>query len=119
MVNKAEKLAQLAKAAKLLSDMELRKFAAFRQNMQVLAQQGGQIQGQLDRVSGRAVHSLADLREVMGATQRLTLAQIQTQAEIARLTPRFEAMRSQSARAFGRAEVLRQMAEAERGQRKG
>lgn len=112
MVTKAEKLDALAEVANIKAEQELKKYAAFRMNMQVLGQRADDLERQVHAVyNSGSPTSVAQLRVMADQSHRLTQNLLRTEAEIAQLRPRFEALRQQAVTAWGRVEVLRGLAE--------
>lgn len=112
MSRTTDRLEQLRQLAKLRSDMELRRFSAFRNHVTAMR----------DRIDGLQ-HDLAALYHVDGAfsvpeaqlvnTMAGDLARqiIRTETELQQMLPGFEAARQDAVREFGRADVLRQIRE--------
>lgn len=102
------RLRKLQRVAEMKSDMELRRFSAFRAHM---SQLHGAIEDQkqllqqefsTDRPFSVAEAQLA--AALAGAAARRITA---TEAEIARMTPKFEEARQKAMREFGRAQVIK------------
>ncbi|MFI0396489.1 hypothetical protein [Paracoccus jiaweipingae] len=117
MVKKADKLDELARVANLKAEQELRKYAAFRANMQALHQRLDGLGQQIGAVHAQpAPQNVAQLRAAADQAHRLTQSLLRAEAELAQLQPRFDAMRQQAASAWGRVEVLRKLADQTRAQ---
>ncbi len=112
VVTRKDQLAQLARVAQLQSDIELRRFAAFRAHVVSAQAQVAGIQSELSEASAQAApDSLDDLRALAAQIGLRTKALLRAEADVASLTPRFDAAREQAARAFGRAQALDRMAD--------
>ena len=117
MVKKADKLDALARIANLKAELELRKYAAFRANMQVLQQRLDSLGRQIGAIHAQpAPQNVAQLRAMADQAHRLTQSLLRAEAEMSQLQPRFDAMRQQATAAWGRAEVLRKLADQTRAQ---
>ncbi|MBV0890753.1 hypothetical protein KTN05_02675 [Paracoccus sp. Z118] len=116
------KLRALAHVAQLKSDLELRRFAAFRAHVVAVESRVGAIRGELGELCAAAApDSLPDLRAMAAIAGRNADSLLRAEAELSRLAPGFAAARAKAAREFGRARVLAQLtdeAAAERRERK-
>lgn len=118
MVKHAGKLAALEQIARLKADRELRKFAAFNQHMTAARQRVDHLQGVLEQSYRHpAPLSLPEARVANAQAGRAARELRVADRELERLTPRFEQVRRETAREFGRAEALRQLAQAKRRDR--
>ncbi|MFV0386980.1 MAG: hypothetical protein ACK5L9_23760 [Paracoccus sp. (in: a-proteobacteria)] len=100
-------LAALERIARLKAERELKKFAAFRQHMEVARQKVDAAQVSLEQ-SYRSVAPLTVAAARMANAQAGRSARDlrHAQQELQRLKPRFEAVRKDAMHEFGRAEVL-------------
>lgn len=113
-----DQLSQLARVAQLKSDLELRRFAAFRAHVITARAQVDGIGNELSEASAQAApQSLDDLRMLAAHIGLRTTDLMRAEADLANLTPRFDAARAQATRAFGRARALEQMAESAQSQK--
>lgn len=111
-------IAALVRVARLRSDMELKRFSAFRNHVAALDGRIAHLQDDLHRTAEGAVAAWTDDPDLgaPGRLQQARLAHALTRSVAAereaaleerrKLTPRFEAARADALRAFGRAEVL-------------
>lgn len=118
MVKDAGKLAALERIARLKADRELRKFAAFNQHMTAARQRVEQLQGVLEQsYRHHAPLSLPEARMANAQAGRAARELRVADRELERMKPRFEQARREAAREFGRAEALRELAQAKRRDR--
>lgn len=106
------KLAALERVAQLKSDMELRKFAAFRAHISALNIRIDILRAAL--AAGLAEDASADLTQTRAAATRAGCDirhLMDAQHELASLSDRFERARLVAAREFGRAKVVGQLRE--------
>lgn len=107
-----EKLRKLQRVAELKSDMELRRFSAFRAHMaQLHAAIDDQKRLLQQEFTAERPFSVAEAQlsaALAGAAARRITA---TEAEITRMTPNFEKARQKAIREFGRAQVLKKIAD--------
>lgn len=97
----------LFRVAQLKSDLELRKFSAFRGHVVAMETRIDRIRGELsDLCASAAPDSLADLRAAAAIAGRNADALMRAEAELARMRPNFDAARAKAVREFGRAQVL-------------
>lgn len=102
-----DRLAALARLARLRADRELRKFAAFRVHMDGIEAQ--RRRAEADLLAGYdqdGEFSVVEARRSHALTRAAALDLRRIEGELAGLRPRFEAARLQALREFGRAEVL-------------
>ncbi|MFD1796700.1 glycoside hydrolase family 92 protein [Paracoccus aurantiacus] len=111
----AAQMKQLAKLAQIRSDAELKRFSAFRAHMDtVLAERRAVGEKLALSYSRHDAFSVAGARLASQESGRLAGARLHLDAEIARLTPGFDAARKKAAREFGRVEVLKTLATLDR-----
>lgn len=104
---KPEALAALHHLAKIRADLELKRFSALRQHVTVLTAQKDRLERDLAACyNTNAPLDLSQARLAAAMARQTTRHLSATEDEIARLRPRFEQVRAQASRAFGRAEVL-------------
>lgn len=108
-------LAKLGRLAQLKSDLEMRRFSAFRAHVEAGRSRIAAMEERLQ--------SLYDVPEAFSVAQArltnaMTVAQVgaldQEKAGLAQLLPRFEVARQAAVREFGRAEVIRQIRQDQR-----
>lgn len=110
MVDRPEKLAALARLARLRSDQELRHFAELRQQMAGLEGRIASLEGEvLAGYPAEGGFSLAEARRSHAMTRAAAQDLRRQEEALLTLRPRFEAARQQAVREFGRAEVLAQL----------
>ncbi len=103
-------LGKLGRLAQLKSDLEMRRFAAFRAHVEASR---GRIAAMEERL--QVLYDLPEAFSVAQArlTNAMTAAQVgeldQERASLNQLLPRFEVARQAAVREFGRAEVIRQI----------
>ncbi|RMC33314.1 hypothetical protein [Paracoccus alkanivorans] len=115
MVNDAGKLAALERIARLKAERELRKFAAFNQHMTAARQRVEQLRNTLEQsYRSDSPLSLPEARVANAQAGRAARELRMADLELARMTPGFEQARRVAAREFGRAEALRELAQAKR-----
>ena len=100
-------LQALGRVAQLKSDLELKKFSAFRSHVVALEDRIAAIRDELSNLSaGDAPGTLDDLRAAAAVAGRNAEALLRAEAELARMRPGFEAARLRAVREFGRTQVL-------------
>lgn len=110
MVDRPEKLAALARLARLRSDQELRRFAELRQQMAGLEGRIASLEAEvLAGYPAGGGFSLAEARRSHAMTRAAAQDLRRQEEALLTLRPRFEAARQQAVREFGRAEVLAQL----------
>lgn len=112
MSKKAQMLTRLGKLAKIRSDLELKRFAAFRGHVDALA---GQQNEQRDRLghlfAQEQAFSIEGARLASLEAGRITREITRLDGELARLRPGFDAARARAMREFGRVRALEQLAD--------
>lgn len=118
MSRKTETLAKLERVARLKSDLEMRRFSAFRNHL-VAAQTRVELLGdELEAVyHSDKPFSIAEARLTNALAGEKSRALMQAEAELAHMMPGFEMARRSAARAFGRAEALKGLCKASLGER--
>lgn len=114
MVTRAKALTQLERIARLKADRELGKFAAISKQMMAMRQRVITVREMLEQsYQNQAPLSLADTRVETAQAGRTARELWFAEQEAERLEPAFERMRRAAAQAFGRAEVLKELARRE------
>ncbi len=112
MVTQADKLAVLQKIARLKADRELKKFAAFSLHMTHARNKADAMRAALQQsYDSAAPLSVPEARVANAQAGRSARELAHAEAELRRMKPRFEAVRKDAAREFGRAQVLLTLAE--------
>lgn len=112
MVSRQDKLAQLARLAKLKSELELKRFAAFSSNVAATRQRIDRQDAAVDWFrESQAPASLADGNLASLRMGEAAREAARARAELAAMLPRFDLARQRAAVEFGRADVLRRLAE--------
>lgn len=107
MVGNNSKLAALERIARLKAERALTKFAAFSQHMTAAQQRAEALRIALEQsYRSAAPLSVAEARVANAQAGRSARELRRADQEVARMTPRFEEVRRDAAREFGRAEVL-------------
>lgn len=107
MVGRADKLAELARLARLKSDLELKRFAAFHSNVDAARQRIARGEDAVGRFyDADAPLSLSDARLAGLEVARIAREAAQARQDLSRMLPRFEQARRDAMQAFGRANVL-------------
>lgn len=102
-----EKLAALKKLAQLRSDLELKKFSAFGQHMQMLQTRVANAQSMM--AAGYAASDGSDMMAMrLGheITRSAAAELYRAENEILSMRPKFDLARGKAIREFGRAEVI-------------
>lgn len=103
-------LAKLARLAQLRSDIEMRRFSAFRGYVEASRARIGAIEAGLQALyHGDEAFSVAGARLTNALTgEQMRLLQ-REEEELSRMLPRFEIARQAALREFGRAQVVRRI----------
>lgn len=110
MKKTAKQLEQLERLAQIRSDMELKRFAAFRVHMDSLAAHSLQMREKLKvAYAYNAAFSVPEAQLANREAGRLAMSAAQLQTEIDRLRPSFDVARQRALREFGRVQVLRNL----------
>lgn len=110
MKRRIKALAQLQHLARLRSDLEMRRFSAYRASVAAARDRIGQIEDELQQL-----YEVPEAFSISGARLTNALAGDKTRAlhreesELQRMLPGFETARQAAMREFGRAEVLREL----------
>lgn len=112
MVTQADKLAALQKIAQLKADRELKKFAAFNLHMIHARNKADAMRAALEKsYDSPAPLSVSEARVANAQAGRSARELTHAEAELRRMKPRFDAVRKDAAREFGRAQVLQTLAQ--------
>lgn len=112
MSRTTDRLEQLQKLAKLRSDMEMRRFSAFRHHVEAMRARIDGLQNDL-----AALYQVEDAFSVSQAKLVNTMAgdiarqTLHAETELSQMLPGFEAARQDAVREFGRADVLKRLGE--------
>ena len=107
-----DRLEQLRQLAKLRSDMELRRFSAFRNHVTAMRDKIDGLQQDLAalyHVDAAFSFSVPEAQLVNAMAGDLARQMIRTETELQQMLPGFEAARQDAVREFGRADVLKQI----------
>lgn len=112
MVTQADKLVALEKIARMKADRELKKFAAFSLHMAHARNKADAMRAALEQsYHSAAPLSVPDARVANAQAGRSARELAHAEAELRRMKPRFDAVRKDAAREFGRAQVLLTLAD--------
>ncbi len=112
MRKKTQMLTRLAKLAEIRSDVELKRFAAFRRHVDTLAAQQNEQRDRLGHIFAQdEAFSIEGARLASIEAGRLAREMARLEAELDRIRPGFDAARSRAMREFGRVRALEQLAE--------
>lgn len=107
MNRRTEALARLEQLARLKSDLEMRRFSAFRQSVEAVRARIASIERELRGLyEAPDAFSLSEARLANALAQVHTRALLQAERELSQMLPAFDAARARAQREFGRAEVL-------------
>lgn len=107
MTSKTASLAGLERIARLKSDLEMRRFAAFRAHVEAARQRIGQIEHELEALyQAETPFSVAEARLVNALAGERSRALLTAERELERMLPGYEQARRAAAREFGRAEAV-------------
>ena len=116
MSRKALMLDRLARLAKIRSDAELKRFAAFREHLDALMLRKDAQKARLAGAFARTeAFSVAEARLANLEAGRLAREIGRLDAELQRMKPGFDAARARAMREFGRVQALERLAGDERG----
>lgn len=105
-----DRLEQLRQLAKLRSNMELRRFSAFRNHVTAMRDKIDGLQQDLAALYHvDAAFSVPEAQLVNAMAGDLARQMIRTETELQQMLPGFEAARQDAVREFGRADVLKQI----------
>lgn len=107
MSRKTASLAGLERIARLKSDLEMRRFAAFRAHVEAARARIGQIEHELEALyRADTPFSVAEARLVNALAGERSRALLNAEHELERMLPSYEQARRSAAREFGRAEAV-------------
>ena len=110
MSRKTEMLGKLERVARLKSDLEMRRFSAFRAHLMAARERVGKLGDELEAVyRSDSPFSIAEARLTNALAGEKSRALMRAEAEVAQMMPGFEIARRGAVRAFGRAEVLKDL----------
>lgn len=105
-------LTRLAKLAEIRSDVELKRFAAFRRHVDALAAQQNEQRDRLGQLFAQdEAFSVEGARLASQEAGRLAREIARLDAELGRIRPGFDLARSRAMREFGRVRALEQLAD--------
>lgn len=108
----ADKLAKLQKIAQLKADRELKKFAAFSLHMTHARNKADAMRAALEHsYRSAAPLTVPEARVANAQAGRSARELAHAESELRRMQPRFDAVRKDAAREFGRAQVLLTLAD--------
>lgn len=112
MKKKIQMLTRLAKLADMRADIELKRFAAFRNHVDAVGRQLTEHQNRLGHLFAQDdAFLVAGARLASMEAGRLASEIGRLDAELVRLRPGFDAARDRAMREFGRARALEQLAD--------
>ena len=115
MSRKTEMLGKLERVARLKSDLEMRRFSAFRAHLMAARARVEDLGDELEAVyRSDSPFSVAEARLTNALAGETSRALIKAEDELARMLPGFERAMQSAARAFGRAEALKNLRSAAR-----
>lgn len=104
---KHEQLARLQRIARIRSDLEMRRFSAFKQHVEAAQRQILAISDELQALyAAPGEFSVPQAIMINAMAQERSRALLRAEQELQKMLPGFEAARSKAAREFGRVEVL-------------
>lgn len=107
MTRKTASLTGLERIARLKSDLEMRRFAAFRAHVEAARARIGQIEHELEALyRADTPFSVAEARLVNALAGERSRALLTAERELERMMPGYEQARRSAAREFGRAEAV-------------
>ena len=110
MSRKTEMLGKLERVARLKSDLEMRRFSAFRAHLMAARARVEDLGDELEAVyRSDNPFSVAEARLTNALAGETSRALIKAEGELARMLPGFEKAMHSAARAFGRAEALKDL----------
>lgn len=110
MSRKADALKRLERVARLKSDIEMRRFSAFRAHLVAARAHAARLEGELELVyASDDPFSLNAARLTNAIACEKARALLAAEQEITRMMPGFDAARQRALREFGRAEALKDM----------
>lgn len=110
MSRKTETLGRLERVARLKSDLEMRRFSAFRAHLMAARARVAHLEDELETVyRSDNPFSVAEARLTNALAGDTSRALIRAEGELSRMLPGFEKARQSAVRAFGRAEALKDL----------
>lgn len=110
MSRKTDTLGKLERVARLKSDLEMRRFSAFRAHLMAARARVAHLEDELEAVyRSDNAFSVAEARLTNALAGEASRALIQAEGELSRMLPGFEKARQSAVRAFGRAEALNEL----------
>lgn len=110
MKKQIERLKSLERIARMKSDLEMRRFSAFRANVSAAQGRIAALHAELqDLYDSPAVFTIAEARLANALAQEGVTALRAEEMGLERMMPGFEAARAAAVREFGRADVLRRL----------
>ncbi len=115
MSKKTDTLGKLERVARLKSDLEMQRFSAFRAHLMAARARVEHLGDELEAVyRSDSAFSVAAARLTNALAGEKSRALMRAETDLAQMMPGFEIARRSAVRAFGRAEVLRDLREAAR-----
>lgn len=113
MSRKADALNRLERVARLKSDIEMRRFSAFRAHLVAARERVFSLEGELEVIyASDDPFSLTGAQLTNAFACEKARALLIAEQEVTRMLPGFDAARQRALREFGRAEALRNMQKA-------
>lgn len=110
MSRQADALAALGRLAQIRSDLEMRRFSAFRQHVEAARERIASLEQDLQALYQQdASFSVAEARLANALAQDHSRALIKAERDLGQILPGYEAARAQAVREFGRVEVLKSL----------
>ncbi|MFT4013903.1 MAG: hypothetical protein QM682_10960 [Paracoccus sp. (in: a-proteobacteria)] len=107
MGQKADAIQRLQRLAKLKSDIEMRRFAAYREHVELARGRIAAIEAEMRQIyAAPQAFSVAEARLANTLAGERSRALLRAEAELRQMLPGFEAARRAALREFGRSEVL-------------
>lgn len=104
---KPKQVKQLERLARLRSDLQMRRFSAFRAHVETAKDQIRQLEGEMAAIfDGTQEFSVASARLTNVMAGDCSRSLIRAEQNLQQLLPGYEAARQEAIREFGRAEVL-------------
>lgn len=110
MSRKSDALDRLERVARLKSDIEMRRFSAFRSHLVAARERVSRLEEELEGIyNSEDAFSLTAARLTNAMACEKARALLLAEQEVTRMLPGFDAARQQALREFGRAEALKDM----------
>lgn len=110
MSRKTDALGKLERIARLKSDLEMRRFSAFRAHLIAARERVTRIEGELEAIyRSDSPFSVNEARLTNAIACEKSQALLTAEADLQQLLPGFDAARQRAMREFGRAEVLKNL----------